>query len=224
MPQIQRAIVSFTLIIAMLSSPLVFAQPDICEEIEDLIAQLDDDEWRVREAATRRLIEIGRSVLPKVEAALAGATAEQLTRLRHIIAILNQVTSPKVEWIGNGIGVYVFQFNIRPPIAEVCDLHFIVGTPEQSPGVDHSSSRITHNLPEGWKAQYNKETGEYQFFCDQTFGTPPSVLEISKDYKITIRTASMRKPSGKPGDMSWYWTNRKREKIGESGATQGPVW
>jgi RNA polymerase sigma factor (sigma-70 family) len=60
------------------------------KEIQKLIGDLDRDEFRVREQATKDLRKIGRSVLPYLRSARATAKAEPRQRIDGLIAALDQ--------------------------------------------------------------------------------------------------------------------------------------
>jgi hypothetical protein len=79
------------LIATLCCSPTLWAQdtpPGAVdpEVLDQLIEQLGDKLFTVREAAMRRLIEIGQPALARVEAALASEDAEVAARARQIIA------------------------------------------------------------------------------------------------------------------------------------------
>ena len=193
-------------------------------KIIELIADLDDDDVSKREAATVELIEIGRPALEFVRKALPKSD-EQKQRLLLIIKRIEQVTS-RLEQIGSLVGVFNFTFDLTPNVDDVCDVHFIVGKPDQS-AIDHSNSTITLSpflkpFPKGWTGSYNGTKGEYQFNCRDPLRREIEPLTRGSTYRITIRTESMAPRT--PGMMGWYWTDESGEKFGEAGETQGPVF
>jgi hypothetical protein len=59
--------------------------------VEDLVARLDDDDFAVREKATRALTERGEGVIPKLRAALDEATsAEVRARIARVLQHFNE--------------------------------------------------------------------------------------------------------------------------------------
>jgi hypothetical protein len=199
------------------------------DEIDQLIADLDNDNIEIRARAQFRLVQIGRAALGQLQAALPGAPLEQRLRLESIIRQTKGVTTVSIEWIGDGVGVYVARFNVHVAASgkawtrNVHDLHFIVGTPVQS-RIDHNASTISlDNFPEGWRATYNPTTGEYQISSSD--GEP--LQPCKGDYIVEIRTGSILKPgddpAGKLGDMGWYYTDSTGRKIGDAGRTKGLV-
>lgn len=55
------------------------------EKVKDLVAQLGHDDFAVREEATKKLTEIGRSAVPAVRVAARGSDAEVRMRARRIL-------------------------------------------------------------------------------------------------------------------------------------------
>lgn len=78
--------------IATLCFATVVLGPSFAEEAVDpvarLIAELDCDEWEVREAATRRLASLMPEALPRLLDALRTGSAEVRTRIRSILGPL----------------------------------------------------------------------------------------------------------------------------------------
>jgi hypothetical protein len=200
------------------------------DEIDRLIAELDDDDIEVRARAQLRLLQIGRPALRQVEGALPGVSEEQRLRLLSIISQIRSVTTAGIEWIGDGVGVYVARFTVHVPSSgkawtkNVHDVHFIVGTPMQS-AINHSGSTVTlQNFPQGWVGVYDPEKGEYLLIKpDQAEPLTPCT-----EYLVEIRTGATVNPGGNPvdklGDMSWYYTDKAGRKIGDAGRTQGLVF
>jgi hypothetical protein len=202
-----------------------------CARILELIEELDDNDWQTRENAMMELIRIGKPALKKMQAALGapGTSVEQRWRLNEAIGQINGVTAEEPEWIGtDDLGVYIFRYKVHVKNTgeawtnSVCDLHFIVGTPAQTPDIDHAQSTITHNLPDGWDGEYDANTGEYKFEFSSVFDQPCRPLTPCTEYEITIRTPSIFKDD--PEKMAWYYTNSDHQKIGDSGVTTGPVF
>lgn len=78
---------TLVMLVALLASPASApAERSASEkEIVALIARLDDADFRVREAAEKRLVAIGRPALPALEAAAKSGDAEVGARARRII-------------------------------------------------------------------------------------------------------------------------------------------
>lgn len=203
-------------------------------EIDRLIEDLDSDDIEVRDAATFRLIRIGRRALAKMKAALAaGVTPEQEARLKWILQQVEGITLKGHEWIGptptaadpNPIGVHDFKFTIHVPrngeawTAAVHDFHLIVGTVADS-GIDHGASTLDcRNLPEGWRCRYDPARGEYVF--ESTGISDRTPLEPCTAYEVGIRLPAMRW-RGAPKDVGWYWTDAASGKVGDAGTVKGP--
>lgn len=61
------------------------ADPDLQSQIETLVAQLGDDEWRQREQAQKELTELGLAAKPKLETALKHKDAEIVFRAEQLL-------------------------------------------------------------------------------------------------------------------------------------------
>ena len=63
--------------------------PAIATEIDDLIVQLGDSEWKKREHAIKRLLSTGMAAKPKVEKALStNKDPEVIARLERVLNAL----------------------------------------------------------------------------------------------------------------------------------------
>jgi hypothetical protein len=72
---------------AALAAPAFAYTPPTGDEITRLVAQLDADDFRVRDRATHRLRELGLDALPRLrKAAEESASAEARSRLADVIA------------------------------------------------------------------------------------------------------------------------------------------
>lgn len=65
--------------------------PEIENEIDTLIAQLGDASWKRREAAQTQLIQLGKLIKPKIEAALKHADVEIASRAEQILEALSKL-------------------------------------------------------------------------------------------------------------------------------------
>lgn len=73
------------------------AAPD-ATEVAVLIVQLDDEQFKLREAASKRLLELGRAVEKSLQEALAGAKSEELkVRLQGLVDRLQKMERPEAE-------------------------------------------------------------------------------------------------------------------------------
>ena len=72
--------------------------PAILSEIEMLAAQLGDPKWDTREAAHKRLAELGVAAKPKLEILLKNAKDPEVTyRIERLLAALSNTGQPKPE-------------------------------------------------------------------------------------------------------------------------------
>jgi hypothetical protein len=69
-------------------------------EIKQLIAQLGDDHFRIRERATQDLIDLGRSALPLVRGAMDHRDAEIANRAQRIVAEIQASPAYLLEILG----------------------------------------------------------------------------------------------------------------------------
>jgi hypothetical protein len=67
------------------------------EEINNLVTQLGDDHFKVREAATAKLISIGRPAVKAVRAALKSKDAEVQHRARHVLDTIHASVANLIE-------------------------------------------------------------------------------------------------------------------------------
>ncbi|HEV3024168.1 MAG TPA: transglutaminase family protein, partial [Pirellulales bacterium] len=81
-------VVLLPFVAAMADEPTI--DVDQSEEIEQLIAKFDDDQFRVREAASRRLLEIGPPSLPALLRRREGASYEVRLRVARIAERISQ--------------------------------------------------------------------------------------------------------------------------------------
>ena len=69
--------------------------PELRVEIEELVRRLGEDDWKQREAAQRRLLEIGPAAKDRVEAVLSDPDPEIATRAEQILdAIIRANKTP----------------------------------------------------------------------------------------------------------------------------------
>jgi hypothetical protein len=80
--------------------PAPGAPAEVANDVATLIRQLGDGDFRVREAATRRLREIGKSAVPALREALAGGDPEVCARAD---SLLRQIERPRIPpgWFRN---------------------------------------------------------------------------------------------------------------------------
>src|SRR5437879_2566698 len=71
--------------IGMAATPKKTAQEELLAEIPKLVEQLGSEDWKAREAATKRLKEIGMPARGAVAAAFCEGGAEVTTRARIIL-------------------------------------------------------------------------------------------------------------------------------------------
>lgn len=69
--------------------------PAIVEQIDGLVAQLGDADWNKREAAYKKLTEVGALAKPKLEAALNNKDLEVVWRAERLLAALSNPNAPK---------------------------------------------------------------------------------------------------------------------------------
>jgi len=80
--------------------PAMEASLEVAKRAAELIAKLDSDDFKARDAATKGLLEMGPAVFPHVEAALKAAkSAEVQSRCRDILEALDAR-----EWLKPGLG------------------------------------------------------------------------------------------------------------------------
>lgn len=105
------------------AKPAIPVQPvkdAAAEEIARLVRELGDEAFDVREAATKRLTEIGRPALPALKEAAAGSDAETSSRAARIVAAIEKPAQPAKpgreggQVIVGGIGIGVAPAIIGP--------------------------------------------------------------------------------------------------------------
>lgn len=69
--------------------------PALVEQLDALIAQLGDDDWNKREAAQKKLAQVGGLAKPKLEAALSHKDLEVVWRAERLLAALAAPTPPR---------------------------------------------------------------------------------------------------------------------------------
>jgi HEAT repeat protein len=80
----------------MLRDYLHPAEPASAEKVKRLIKELDSKEFQVREAASRRLAELGEQTEPLLEAALkAKPTLEQRRRIEQLLSAIPMLQPPE---------------------------------------------------------------------------------------------------------------------------------
>jgi HEAT repeat protein len=70
--------------------------PELRRKIEELIGKLGDDDFSIREAATKRLFDLGRTTLPQLRQASKDRDPETARRARQLIERLEQQSSRRL--------------------------------------------------------------------------------------------------------------------------------
>jgi len=92
-------------------SPAAAASDD--HSIAELVKQLGDDRWRVRDEATRQLIRIGKRAVPAVRSALTDKNLEVSMRARIIIDTILDLTPEGMARLRGEIGAAFGRANYR---------------------------------------------------------------------------------------------------------------
>ncbi len=71
---------------------LINASPDMAGQVEELIVQLGDPSWKVREAAHKRLLEIGPGARKSLEKALSNGDMEIVYRAEQLLDAIRNPT------------------------------------------------------------------------------------------------------------------------------------
>jgi hypothetical protein len=89
---------------------------DITKEVAELLEQLSDDNWEKRENATKKLVGMGKTVVPEALKMIHSGDAEVKMRLRYILSeIIPSVLIQQTGWLG----IYMSQIGAADPaIAE----------------------------------------------------------------------------------------------------------
>ncbi|MBI4835330.1 MAG: PDZ domain-containing protein [Planctomycetes bacterium] len=85
---------------------------DIAKYVPELLAQLADDDWEKRENATKKLVRMGKIVVPEALKILNTSDAEVKMRLRYILSeIVPSFLIQQTGWLG----IYMNQLEINAP-------------------------------------------------------------------------------------------------------------
>jgi hypothetical protein len=79
------------------TEPATLPEQPSLQEIKILVEQLGDDHFKVREAATAKLIAIGRPAVKAVRAALKSKDAEVQHRARHVLDTIHASVANLIE-------------------------------------------------------------------------------------------------------------------------------
>lgn len=85
------------------------ADPQMGHEVEQLVKQLGDPQWTVREAAQKRLLELGPVAYPALNKALSSSDPEIVIRAERILLKQNQTPNAPAGAAGLPPGVFRLQ-------------------------------------------------------------------------------------------------------------------
>lgn len=119
-----RCLIAFSLFFTLPGpASLAVPAPNNTQRIPKLIAELDADNFRTRESATKELLRIGIDALPALKEALAKSPSEEAARrIKGILQVINPVYeghSPGWHWVYQDL---VHSQSFRSPATSIDEL------------------------------------------------------------------------------------------------------